>query len=55
MKRISLNFPEELHTRFKVVCTLEGTDMTQVLQELVREYVEKAEKRKLIVYPKSKK
>ena len=41
--------PKELHMRFKIACTLEGTDMTAVMQKLIEEYVEKVEKRKLIV------
>jgi metal-responsive CopG/Arc/MetJ family transcriptional regulator len=54
MKRLQLILPDELHTKFKVVCTLEGTDMTEVVRKFIEQYVEKAEKRKLIVVPKTK-
>jgi len=52
MKRFVMNIPEELHRRLKVVCTLQGKTMTQVAQQLLADYVEKEEKRKLILYPK---
>jgi hypothetical protein len=51
MKRFVMNIPEDLHRRMKVVCTLQGKSMTQVALRLFQEYVEKEEKRKLIVYP----
>jgi hypothetical protein len=54
MKRFTMLLPAELHTRFKVVCTLEGKDMTEVIRKFIEGYVEKAEKRKLIVVQKSK-
>jgi ParG len=46
MKRLNLNIPEELHTRFKVVCATESKVMTEVLLKLIQDYTEKAEKRK---------
>ncbi len=52
MKRLTMNIPEELHTRLKVICTLEGKDMTEVVLGLVEDYVKEAEKRKLIVIKK---
>jgi hypothetical protein len=55
MKRLTINISEELHTRLKVLCTLDGKDMTEVVLRLVEDYVTTAEKRKLIVFPKTKK
>jgi len=55
MKRIQLILPEDLHTKFKVICTLEGTDMSEVVRRWIEDYVEKEEKRKLIVFPKTSK
>ena len=52
MKKLQINVPNELHMRLKVASTLEGKDMTEVLLKLVGEYVEKVEKRKLIVLSK---
>jgi hypothetical protein len=45
MNKLNLNFPEDLHKRFKAVCALEGQRMTDIVVRLVKEYVEKAEKR----------
>lgn len=53
MKRLVMNISEELHRRLKIACTLQGKTMTQVAVRLLTEFVEKEEKRKLIVYPKS--
>jgi hypothetical protein len=55
MKRLTMNISEELHTRLKVICTLDGKDMTETVLKLVEDYVKTAEKRKLIVFPKIKK
>ncbi len=52
MKRLVMNIPEELHRRLKIACTLQGKTMTQVALTLLAEFVEKEEKRKLIVYAK---
>jgi predicted DNA-binding protein len=54
MKHLTINISEELHTRLKVICTLDGKDMTEVVLKLVEDYVNAAEKRKLIVFPKTK-
>jgi plasmid stability protein len=53
MKRFVMNIPDELHRRLKIACTLQGKTMTQVALQLLTEFVEKEEKRKFIVYPKS--
>jgi len=49
MKRLNLNIPQELHRRFKTACNLQGKDMSEVARHLIEDYVEKAERRKLIV------
>ena len=54
MKKLQMNIPDELHTRLKVACTLEGKDMTMVVLKLVEEYVKGIEKRKMIVFSKKK-
>jgi len=54
MKKLQINIRDELHTRLKIACALEGKDMTTVLLKLVEEYVEKIEKRKLIIFSKKK-
>ena len=45
MSRLNLNIPDELHKRFKAVCALEGKEMTRVVVKIVKDYVEKAEKK----------
>ena len=50
MKRFVMNIPDELHRRLKIVSTLQGRTMTQVALRLLEDYVEKEEKRKLIIY-----
>jgi metal-responsive CopG/Arc/MetJ family transcriptional regulator len=55
MKRIQLILPDDLHTKFKIVCTLHGKDMSEIIRNWIEEYVEREEKRKLIVFPKVKK
>ena len=50
MKRFVMNIPDELHRRLKIVSTLQGRTMTQVALQLLEDYVEKEEKRKLILY-----
>ncbi len=52
MKKLQINIPDQLHMRLKIACTLEGKDMTQVILKLAGEYVEKVEKRKLILLTK---
>jgi plasmid stability protein len=51
MKRFVMNIPDQLHRRLKIVSTLQGRTMTQVALQLLEDYVEKEEKRKLILYP----
>jgi len=45
MNRINLNIPEDLHKRFKAICALKGDKMTGIVVRLIREYVEKTEKK----------
>jgi hypothetical protein len=47
MKRLNLIIPEELHTQFKIICASQGKPMTDVLVKLIRDYVEKAGKKKI--------
>ena len=54
MVRLNLWVPEELRRKLKVVCALEGKDMSEIIRKLIEEYVEKAEKRKLLVFSKPK-
>jgi metal-responsive CopG/Arc/MetJ family transcriptional regulator len=54
MRNFNMKMSEELHRRFKVVCALEGTEMSEVIRKMIEQYLEKAEKRKLIVLPKIK-
>ena len=42
MKRINLDVPSELHQRFKGVTGMAGRTMTDVLQELIRDYLDRA-------------
>ena len=53
-KRFVMDIPAELHQRLRIVCVLEGKTMKQIAQKLLEDYIEKAEKRKLIVLPKVK-
>jgi len=54
MKNLNVHLPDELHKRLKIACTLEGRDMTSVVLKMVEEYVERVEKRKLIMFSKKK-
>jgi hypothetical protein len=45
MKRLNFNIPDNLHTRLKVVSALQQKDMTEILLQLIEEYLEKAEKK----------
>jgi len=55
MKRLNVDLSDDLHAKFKVICTLSGTDMSDVVRQLIEKYVDKEENRKLIVFPKKKK
>ncbi len=45
MKRLNLLITDQLHTKLKVVCALQGTDMSEVVRKLIEDYVEKTEKK----------
>lgn len=42
-KRVNVNFSEEKHSRFKVACAKRGTSITDVINELVDEWLRKNE------------
>jgi predicted DNA-binding protein len=48
-----MNIPDELHRRLKVICTLQGKPMSEVMRRLLEEFIEKEEKRKLILLRKN--
>ncbi len=52
MKRITIDLPDELHTKFKIACTLEGTDMSETIRKCVEDYVARVGKRKMIPFEK---
>jgi ParG len=41
VKRMNLNVPVDLHNSFKSVTASQGQNMTDVLMEFIKEYVEK--------------
>jgi hypothetical protein len=41
VKRMNLNVPVELHNNFKSVTASQGQNMTDVLMQFIREYVDK--------------
>lgn len=41
VKRMNLNVPVELHNSFKSVTASQGQNMTDVLMEFIKDYVEK--------------
>jgi hypothetical protein len=54
MKRFTINIDDELHKRFKIACTLEGIEMTSIVLKAIEDYVDRVEKRKLIVLLKKR-
>jgi hypothetical protein len=52
MRTLTMRISEDLHTRFKIACTLEGTDMSEVVRKFIEDYVERVGKRKLIPHGK---
>ncbi len=55
MKRLNVFLTDELHTKLKVICSLGGTDMSEVVRGLIEDFVAKEEKKKEFVFPKPKK
>lgn len=41
VKRMNLNVPVDLHNSFKIATVIQGKDMTEVLIDYIRQYVEK--------------
>jgi len=39
MKRINIKVPDELHSQFKSICTIQGKEMTEILKEFIEDYV----------------
>ena len=44
VKRLNMNVPRDLHDAFKAATAAEGKQMTDVLMEFIRAYVERAAK-----------
>ena len=38
-KKLQMNFDAELHKQFKTACAIQGTDMTTVVEQLVRNWL----------------
>ncbi|MGL4858586.1 MAG: plasmid partition protein ParG [Enterobacteriaceae bacterium] len=38
-KRVNVNFDEETHIRFKAACVKQGTSITEVIKELVNNWL----------------
>jgi plasmid stability protein len=46
MKALNIrNLPDDLHSRFKAACALDNVNMQDKVVELIREYIEKREKK----------
>jgi hypothetical protein len=45
MKRITVDFEDDLHLKLKIQCAKDGIHITELIRQLAAEYVEKAEKR----------
>ena len=43
IKRVNVNFDEEKHTRFKAACAKKGTSITDVVNQLVDEWLKENE------------
>jgi hypothetical protein len=46
MKRVTVDFDDELHLRLKIQCAKEGIHITELFRKLTEEYLEKVEKKK---------
>ncbi len=40
MRNFNVKISEDLHTKFKIACTLEGTDMSEVVRKCIEDYVQ---------------
>lgn len=45
MKKLTFLIDEDLHRKFKVLCIEQGKTMVQLLNDMIRTYVTKSEKR----------
>jgi len=45
MKRLTVIMEDELHRRLKILCSSEGTDMSEIVRKLIEDHVSKAEKK----------
>ncbi len=43
MKRLTVDLPDELHTRLKVHTAMTGKDMSEVVRKLIADYLKKVE------------
>ncbi len=43
MKRLTVDLPDELHTRLKVHTAMTGKDMSEVIRKLIADYLKKVE------------
>jgi len=41
MKRLTVDLPDELHTRLKVQTAMTGKDMSEVVRKLIADYLKK--------------
>jgi len=53
--RFTMKLSEALHTKFKIACTLEGTDRSGVVRSFMEAHSEKAKKRKPSPHSEAKK
>jgi predicted DNA-binding protein len=45
MRNFNMKITEELHKRLRIVCAHQGKEMSELVRQLIEEYVEKAEKK----------
>ena len=43
MKRLTVNIPEDVHRRLKIQATKQGTQMSEIVYDLVTRYLDEAE------------
>ena len=46
MMKYTLNLDENLHRDFKIYCVTNGMDMSEIMRSLIREFLDKAKKRR---------
>ena len=45
MVRFNVNMPDDLHKQFKLNCVAMGKDMSEVIRELIRDFLERSEEK----------